>query len=165
MTALDKGKKMTLLVQGVQSGFGRVADSIGLDYSLMKSNIALVKKIPDACAIASIGTVGDVRGGIAVSFDSDGFGACVSSMSGGMLAGSINDDMSISCVGEMVNMIGGGVAIYGSGQGINLDVTPPQIFTGDRISQTYPTLVNWVSVPYLVRGTGKVYLNVFVSDE
>ena len=152
-------------MQGVQSGFIRVAESIALDHTLMKNNIALIKKIPDACAIASIGTVGDIRGGIAVSFDTDGLKACVNSMSGGMLAGSLNDDMSVSCIGEMVNMIGGGVAIYGSGQGIKLDVTPPQIFTGDNISQTYPNLVNWVSVPYIVRETGKVYLNVFVSDE
>lgn len=100
---------MAILVQGVQSGFARVADSVGMNYKLRKEGVALVKKLPDACVIASIGTVGKIRGGIAISFDREGLSACVSAMSGGMLAGDPDDPMSVSCIGELVNMTGGGL--------------------------------------------------------
>ena len=157
-------EKMVILVQGVQSGFARVADSVGMNYKLRKEGVALVKKLPDACVIASIGTVGKIRGGIAISFDREGLSACVSAMSGGMLAGDPDDPMSVSCIGELVNMTGGGVAMFASEKGVEMDVTPPQIFSGENISQSWPTQMHWVSVPYIVRDTGNVFLNVFASD-
>lgn len=164
MTVLDKGKRLGVIVQGVQSGFLRVAQSVGLENKIMKENIALVKNIPPACVIASVGIVGDIRGGVAVSFTPDALVSAVKAMSCGMMTGDIEDPMTASCIGELANMVAGGIAIFAGEQKVNIDVTPPQVFSGEKISQSYPASINWFSVPYLLVPSGIVHFNVFVSD-
>ena len=156
-------EKVTTVVQGVQTGFHYIAVNSAMGFALEKAKVSLLTRPTEACVMATVGTVGDIRSGVAISFDERGFAETVSKMSFGLLDGS-DDEMSISCIAEMTNMISGKLAVFAESRGYRIDVTPPQVFRGEKIVQIYPSNVRWIFIPYRL-DKGNVFLNVLVDEK
>lgn len=162
---MNSKASLSVLVQGTQSGFLRFTESIGLPVALYKQDISLSLHTYNACVIANIGIAGHVHGGIALALDMESSEELVRHLSGGMIQGNdINNPLYSSCIGEAVNMIAGGMVMFSAKQGIHVDITPPQIFTGEKIKQFFPSSAQWMSLPYLVASKGFLYLNVFAMN-
>lgn len=158
-------EEITVLVQGVQAGFHHIARTTSIDFELERENVSLLRKPEAACAMATIGTVGDIRGGVAISFDAPGFSEAVEKFSHGMLVGAGNDDaMALSCIGEMANMVSGQLATFAHEKGYRLDVTPPNVFAGERVVQVYPDNVKWIYIPYRLK-SGHVFLSIQIDEK
>jgi chemotaxis protein CheX len=78
-----------------------------------------------------------------------------------MIKADPNDSMSMSVLGEMTNMISGRALINAEMPG--LDITPPQLFSGEsiKLSPTIKANVKSFTLPFDV-GSGRVYLVVSV---
>jgi len=158
-------EEITVLVQGVQAGFHFIARSSSMDFLLERKSVSLLRKPEAACAMATIGTVGDIRGGVAISFDAPGFAEAVEKFSHGMLVGAANDNaMALSCIGEMANTVGGQLATFAHGKGYRLDVTPPHVFSGERIVQVYPPEVRWIYIPYSLK-SAYIFLSIQIDEK
>jgi len=103
-------------VQGIKKGAIKVKEIMTIDKEIT----------------AFVGIVGDLRGNVAYSFNSDTAMKLVSSMMGGMPVNQI-DDMARSAVSELSNMfLGNAINAFGTSCG-NLDITPPSVVMGEDI--------------------------------
>jgi chemotaxis protein CheX len=89
------------------------------------------------------------------------FEAYIGAFTSGMIKADINDSMSMSVLGEMANMISGRALIYAELPG--LDITPPQLFSGEniRLVQTVKSNVKSFTLPFSAEN-GRIYLVVSV---
>ena len=84
-----------------------------------------------------IGVTGEMRGQVVLSIDEKKACEIASRMMMGMPVPEL-DDMAISAISELGNMIMGNAATILSTKGIGIDITPPTLCRGAmKISQTY----------------------------
>ena len=106
-------------IQGAQNVLNMVCGE-----SPKLGNIFL-KKAPPACEAVSIviGIMGDIQGCVIYTVKTDA--AC--NIASVMMNASLTqlDDMSVSALAELGNMISGNVATLFAGRGISVDITPP----------------------------------------
>ena len=87
--------------------------------------------------IIMIGVTGEVRGQVLMSFPEAHALHVASKMMMGMPVPEL-DEMAMSAISELGNMIMGNAATILSTKGIGIDITPPTLCRGDmKISQTY----------------------------
>lgn len=145
-------KTLTSIVRCSQIGFYRFNESVGVDVDFQRSETTLSYHIPYGVVISLIGIVGDVHGGLSVILDRDSFSRYVSALTGGLILPDINDEIALSAIGEMLNMIAGRMALEMSNQGFQIDITPPQIFAGEKIKQTESRETAHIILPYRFYG-------------
>ena len=87
--------------------------------------------------IIMIGVTGEMRGQVLISFTTPKACQVASGMMMGMPVPEL-DDMAMSAISELGNMIMGNAATILSTKGIGIDITPPTLCRGAmKISQTY----------------------------
>lgn len=157
-------QSVSQLVNSFGAALLSVGKSVGLDATLDKSSIAPGVNAPGSRAAALIGFVGGgLQGTVALMIDEKGFAAFVTSMSGGLLAPDMEDPVALSVLGELTNMVSGQAAMKLNVQG--LDITPPQIITGDNI-KSVPSSSHGVrnfTLPFHVSG-GRVFLVLTINS-
>lgn len=118
----------------------------------------------DRNVIILIGITGQIKGSISVSMDSDYAMTIASKMMGGMPVTEF-DDIPQSAVREIVNMIMGRVATLFEKEGTIIDITPPTLMIGEKISvstQVSPTIV--ISLKDAALGQNVIDLDISIMD-
>ena len=129
MAGMDK---LVALVNSFASAVLSVGREVGLNITLNKSKVSQGIKVENICTTALIGVVGvGSRGTVNIMLDKTGFDNIITAMSFGAIAPVLGDDVSMSVIGELSNMIGGR-ALVQSALG-TVDVTPPQLIIGENI--------------------------------
>ncbi|MBO8129222.1 MAG: chemotaxis protein CheX [Peptococcaceae bacterium] len=105
-----------------------------------------VKKTPYPVhhVISIIGITGDIQGQVIFSY-SDKAAQRLASAMAGMEITAI-DDMTLSALGELSNMVMGRSGTLLSEAGINVTITPPTTLTGEQVTVTNQKPV--ICVPY-----------------
>jgi len=110
--------------------------------------------------IIMIGVTGEMRGQVMIALSYQKSLEIASKMMMGMTVTEL-DDMSISAISELGNMIMGNAATILSTKGIGIDITPPTVCRGNlTISQTY---TKNICIP-LSGGDVTIELDVAVKD-
>lgn len=151
--------KLVALVNSFASAVLSVGREVGLNITLDKAKVAQGVKVENICTVAIIGVVGaGSRGTVNIMLDKDGFGNIIHAMSGGMILPEIGNDVSMSVIGELSNMIGGR-ALVQSALG-TVDVTPPQLIFGDNISNVARETKDMKSftLPFSITPSGRLSL-------
>jgi chemotaxis protein CheX len=141
-----------------------VSDDVGITAVFVKPEMASGIKAPKSKVAAFIGIVGgSPRCTVSLMADMVSFEAYVAAFTGGMVKADPNDSMSMSILGELTNMISGRALIHANISG--LDITPPQLFSGDnmKLSPTIKSNVKSFTLPFKV-DEGKIYLALSVYN-
>ena len=104
-----------------------------------------------------IGLSGNIKGNIALSMPYDTAKKIASIMMMGMELTEI-DEMSVSALGEMTNMICGQALMELSSQNLSIDITPPTIIHGDKM-EAYISQVETIVVDISL-SIGSIELNL-----
>ena len=156
MAGMDK---LVALVNSFASAVLSVGREVGLNITLNKSKVSQGIKVGNICTTALIGVVGvGSRGTVNIMLNKEGFENIISAMSGGMIAPVLGDDVSMSVIGELSNMIGGR-ALVQSALG-TVDVTPPQLIIGENIKNVTneDNGMRSFTLPFELQPAGGLYL-------
>lgn len=151
-----------VLVNSYVSALLSVSEGVGIMANFLKPEIVTGVNASSSKAAAFIGIVGGPgHCTVALMADEPSFTAYVEALTGGMIKPDTNDSMSMSVLGEITNMISGRALILAEMPG--LDITPPQLFSGNNIklSPTVKANVKSFTLPFDV-GSGRIYLVVSV---
>lgn len=155
---------LTTLVQSFSVGFINVAGVLGLEFSIDKGRAGPGVKAASCCAAALIGVVGkDMSGNVIILSEDGAFREIVSTMSGGAIQNpSTSDPMSMSALGELTNMLCGAALKEAARSGTErVDITPPQLFTGDNLKSVPSESegVKYFTIPVTsAKGGSSVYI-------
>ncbi|MDR1915344.1 MAG: chemotaxis protein CheX [Synergistaceae bacterium] len=123
---------LSTLVNSYTGALISVSQTVGLDAEFLKTEITPGVNAPGSRVAALIGIVGgSVHSTASLMADEKAFEAYVSAFTGGMIKADTDDPMSMSVLGELTNMISGQALIKANIPG--LDITPPQMLSGDNI--------------------------------
>ncbi len=112
--------------------------------------------------IVLIGLTGQILGSAVISFKKPIALQIASGMMMGMQVNEL-DEIAKSAIGELCNMIMGNTATIFSQKGINVDITPPTIFTGDNIELTiHKSIV--VCVPLIFDDGNQIQIDISYLD-
>ena len=109
-----------------------------------------------------IGLTGKILGSAVIGFKNDTAKKIASAMMMGMPVNEL-DEIAKSAIGELCNMILGNTATIFSQKGINIDITPPTIFTGDNIQLSVHKSVV-VCVPLLFEDGSQIQIDISYLD-
>lgn len=113
-----------------------IRDICGIDMKIGKPYIKETSFANDSIIIM-IGITGEMRGQVMIVMTHDVALNVASKMMMGMPVAEL-DEMSISAISELGNMIMGNAATIFSTKGIGIDITPPTVCRGNlTITQTY----------------------------
>lgn len=114
----------------IQSSINIVNQTTGTTYKLGEVHL---KSAPYSSSnvLVVIGFTGEISGNVVISFNNET--ACKIASSMMFMTVDTLDEISKSALGELCNMILGNTATLFSQSGINIDITPPTILTGDNI--------------------------------
>lgn len=84
--------------------------------------------------ITTIGFNGVLEGNLIYSMPEDVAINIVTNMMGGMMQIDTIDTMALSAIGELANMISGAIAISLEKAGFPINITPPSVLNGEKIS-------------------------------
>ncbi len=151
--------KLIALVNSFASAVLSVSHDLGIKVTLNKAKVSPGVKVPEICTAALIGVVGaGSQGTITIMLDDDAFNNIILTMSGGMIQPKLGEDVSMSVIGELSNMIGGR-ALVRSALG-TVDVTPPQLVLGEQINDLKKETPGMKSftLPFVLQPSGGLYL-------
>jgi len=80
--------------------------------------------------VTNIGFTGELEGNILYSFTENVAKDIVNNMMDGIMKIDEINDMAISAIGELGNMVSGSIGTNLEKYGYNINVTPPSVFTG-----------------------------------
>ena len=156
MAGMDK---LVALVNSFASAVLSVGREVGLNITLNKSKVAQGIKVENICTAALIGVVGvGSRGTVNIMLNKEAFENIIKTMSGGMIMPQLGDDVSMSVIGELSNMIGGR-ALVQSALG-TVDFTPPQLIVGENIrniTKEDATMKSF-TLPFVLEPSGNLFL-------
>ena len=107
--------------------------------------------------IIMIGVVGEIRGQVCLELTSETAGKIASTMMGGIPVVEM-DEIAISAIAELGNMIMGNTCTIFSKNKINIDITPPTILSGDKIKISNKTAT--IVIPMDIHNYGSLNINV-----
>lgn len=138
--------------------FINVCGECGLSAKLMKHAVKTGVAAEGSCIASLIGIVGTIRGSAVILLDKKGFSSVVSTMSGGMLAGDLENPTSVSVLGELANMVCGRALVSGGLEGA--EVTPPTTVVGENIRNVPATApgMKTFTLPFEVTPEGTAFL-------
>jgi chemotaxis protein CheX len=151
-----------VLVNSYITALISVSEGVGITADFVKPEMAIGVNAPGSRAAAFIGIVGGpTHCTVALMADTSAFEAYVGAFTGGMIKADPNDSMSMSVLGEMTNMVSGRALIFAEMPG--LDITPPQLFSGENIklSPTVKANVKSFTLPFDVKDS-RIYLVISV---
>ncbi|WP_202080269.1 chemotaxis protein CheX [Caldalkalibacillus salinus] len=108
----------------------------------------------------AIGLTGQWAGQILFGIDRNVALRIVSVMMGGMTVTEF-DDISKSAISELGNMISGNASVLLSTEGINIDITPPQLIAN---SEEFTASGKAISVPIELEDIGVINLQMIVQQ-
>lgn len=112
--------------------------------------------------IIMIGVTGEMRGQVIIALTNDKACQIASSMMMGMPVNEL-DDMAMSAISELGNMIMGNAATILSTKGIGIDITPPTVCRGAmKISQSY---TKNICIPMGISNDITIELDIAVKSE
>lgn len=112
--------------------------------------------------IIMIGVTGEMRGQVIIALTHEKACQIASNMMMGMPVNDL-DDMAMSAISELGNMIMGNAATILSTKGIGIDITPPTVCRGAmKISQSY---TKNICIPMNVNGDVTIELDIAVKSE
>lgn len=154
----DAGNLLTALVNSYTGALISVSNTVGIEVEFVKAEVSPGINAPGSRIAALICIVGkDVHSTASLMVDMKAFETYVSAFTGGMIKANTDDPMSMSVLGELTNMISGQALIKANISG--LDITPPQMLSGENIKAISPhkTDIKSFTLPFRVNG-GKVFL-------
>ncbi len=158
-------ERFAKIVNTFGGAFLHVCNECGLTVSLVKSSVKAGVAAEGSCLAALVGIVGSVRGTAVVLLNREGFASVVSGMTGGMLTADIDDPVSTSVLGELVNMVCGRALVSGGIEGA--EVTPPHMVAGTNIRNVPATTPGMKSftLPFDVAPGGTAFLVLALQGE
>lgn len=112
--------------------------------------------------IIMIGVTGEMRGQVIISITLENACTIASKMMMGMPVPQL-DDMALSAISELGNMIMGNAATILSTKGIGIDITPPTLGRGDiKFTQLYSKNV---CIPLSAEGKVLMELNIAIKSD
>lgn len=111
--------------------------------------------------IILIGVTGKIRGQVCMELTSETAQKIVSTMMGGITVVDM-DDISVSAIAELGNMIMGNTCTIFSKNKVNIDITPPTVMAGDKIKMInkVPTIV----IPLTIKDYGNINMNITAEE-
>jgi chemotaxis protein CheX len=113
--------------------------------------------------LVMIGLTGKIFGSVVITFSQKVACNIASAMMMGMPVNEL-DEISKSAIGELCNMILGNTATLFSQKGVNVDITPPTIFTGNNMELSVHKSVV-VCVPLLFNDGTKIEIDISYVDK
>lgn len=107
-----------------------------------------------------IGVTGSLRGQFIITMKGDTAKGVASQMMGGMPVAEL-DEIGLSAIGELGNMVAGNASTAFAEMGVNIDITPPTILEGSRIKIS--SSVATLAVPMQVN-LGTIELALSLAD-
>ncbi|MEL7563474.1 MAG: chemotaxis protein CheX [Dehalobacterium sp.] len=108
-----------------------------------------------------IGVTGKIKGQVCFELSIETAKRLASIMMGGIQVAEL-DQMSMSAVSEMGNMILGNTSTIFESKNISIDITPPSLLMGERIEMS--NRVATIVVPLELEGIGTVSINVSAEE-
>lgn len=100
---------------------------------VFRKDLSLVKNVEQSGVIINIGLIGSLRGNVVFSFTSDSAKGIASKMMMGMSVEEL-DEMSLSALKELSNMVSGTAATLYEGVGVvGMDISIPTLITGESL--------------------------------
>ncbi len=148
-------------IQGAQNVLNMVCGD-----SPKLGNIFL-KKAPPACEAVSIiiGIMGDIQGCVIYTVKEASACRIASKMMFGMPISQL-DEMSISALGELGNMISGNVATLFAGKGVSVDITPPncKLNASEEELRIMPDGSMVFCVPLTLQNGDEFEVDIFIKE-
>ena len=118
-------------------------------------------KFNNETIVIMIGITGEMKGQVMLAFPKDI--AC--KVAGNMCMMEVKEmnDLSMSAICELGNMIMGNAATIFSTKGIGIDITPPTICVGDMIFTT--SITQNISIPLVISDDKAIEVNVAVKED
>ncbi|MDR3120787.1 MAG: chemotaxis protein CheX [Clostridiales bacterium] len=110
--------------------------------------------------LIEVGLIGKIHGTGQLSIPVELAKKIVSRMMGGMEVG-VLDELAVSALSELANMIMGNTATILYNRGIGIDITTPKMTFGDG-KKSLPPDTRTISVPLMIDGDGVMELNISV---
>jgi len=119
------------------------------------------KSYPSEEMSVILGIIGSMRGEVTYGMTASVAQSIVSKMMGGMEINEM-DEMALSALSELANMISGNAATNMSKLGLKIDLTPPTIITGQNVK--FHTLeIKALKIP-LMSGVGEIIMYIALQD-
>jgi chemotaxis protein CheX len=114
----------------------------------------------DDTLVIIIGITGEIRGQVMISFPK--ITACDIASKMIMMPITVMDELSMSAIGELGNMILGNTATIFSTKGFEIDITPPTLCLGNvTFTQNYSQNI---CVPMIYEDNKKIEINVAIVN-
>lgn len=133
----------------------------GIKPSLGKVYLKNSPYASDSIAVI-VGLTGKIRGQVIISLNIETAKSVASIMMGGV-AISVMDELAYSAISELGNMILGNTATILSGRGINVEITPPSLLTGEKIKVS-TTGTKTICVPLDLGKQRKVSIDISIVE-
>lgn len=131
-----------------------------MNFNIGKPNIRTSPFSPDD-VLVTLGIVGNLKGKVTISMPTESAKAIASKMMMGMPIEKL-DEMSKSALCELGNMIMGNVATVLFNQGVQIDITPPSLYTGNNIEISASNMVT-ICIP-LTTDEHRLILDVSIKE-
>jgi len=111
--------------------------------------------------VIMIGVVGQIRGQVCLELTAGTAEKIVSTMMGGITDVNM-DEIGISAIAELGNMIMGNTCTIFSKNNISIDITPPTVLSGDEIKIS--NKVATITIPIIIEDYGIININVTAEE-
>lgn len=133
----------------------------GIKPNLGKVHLKNSPYASDSIAVI-VGLTGKMRGQVIISLSVETAKSIASSMMGGMPVETL-DEIATSAISELGNMIMGNTATILASRGIGIEITPPSLLSGEKITVTSSNMKT-VCVPLHLDGERKVNIDISLEQ-
>ena len=148
-----KAEYITPFIQAAQAVFKTF-----LNADIKLGEVSLISSPLSVCdMVIMIGVVGKIRGQVCMELTFETGKKMVSTMMGGVTIDNM-DEIGISAIAELGDMIMSKACTVFLENKINIDITPPTIFTGDKIKIS--SKVATIRVPLILKKYGIININI-----
>ena len=123
----------------VQAAVETLAMTTGQDLNILPAQVCSQNRIENGVAI-TVNLVGSIQGYIRLRFTEEAAKQTASALMMGMPV-EVLDEMSMSALSELGNMISGGTATHLSEAGIVTDITTPSVTSGEITFETHTVAI------------------------
>lgn len=113
--------------------------------------------------VVIVGLTGNIRGQVVMALGAEAAMKIASAMMGGMPVTQL-DDMSKSAIAELANMIMGNTATLLSGKGLRVEITPPSLLIGEKLTIA-PANMKTISIPLKFANANMMEINISFEEE
>ncbi|NMA66409.1 MAG: chemotaxis protein CheX [Clostridiaceae bacterium] len=113
--------------------------------------------------VVIVGVTGSIRGQVVIALGKEAATKIASAMMGGMQIDEL-DEISKSAIAELANMIMGNTATLLSGKGVGVEITPPSLLTGEKLTIA-PANMKTISIPLKIGSENMMEINVSLEEK